>query len=145
MSGRLKRHFFCFLLLRGRRRQRQPIGNLIPRTVLTQHSPKLADAQIFIRKFCWVGASGTATSRILPATWRSRRVGSKAFGEGAYRKRTKGGFATNLADRVKQLEIQVAELLKAIGVLLHNPNWREVISLSPSEIEQWARAIKDRR
>ena len=55
------------------------------------------------------------------------------------------GDATDLADRVKQLEIQVAELQKAIEALLHNPNWREVISLSPSEIEQWARAIKDRR
>ena len=37
------------------------------------------------------------------------------------------GDATDLADRVKQLEIQVAELHKAIEVLLHNPNWREVI------------------
>jgi hypothetical protein len=37
------------------------------------------------------------------------------------------GDATDLADRVKQLEIQVAELQKAIEVLLHNPNWREVI------------------
>ena len=55
------------------------------------------------------------------------------------------GDATDLADRVKQLEIQVAELQKAIEVLLHNPNWREVISLSPSEIEQWARAIRDRK
>ena len=41
-----------------------------------------------------------------------------------------------------QLETQVAELQKAIELLLHNPNWREVISLSPTEIEQWARAIR---
>ena len=53
--------------------------------------------------------------------------------------------ATNLADRVKQLEIQVAELQKAIEVLLHNPNWRELIFLSPSEIERWATAIKGRK
>jgi hypothetical protein len=52
---------------------------------------------------------------------------------------------TDLADRVQQLETQVAELQKAIEVLLHNPNWRELISLSPTEIEQWARAIKDRK
>jgi hypothetical protein len=44
----------------------------------------------------------------------------------------------DLADRVRQLEAQVAELQKAIEILLRNPNWREVISLSPSEIEQWA-------
>jgi hypothetical protein len=49
----------------------------------------------------------------------------------------------NLIDRVQRLEAQVAELQKAIDLLLHNPNWREVISLSPTEIEQWARAIKD--
>jgi hypothetical protein len=47
--------------------------------------------------------------------------------------------------RVQQLETQVAELQKAIELLLHNPNWREVISLSPSEIERWARAIRDRK
>jgi hypothetical protein len=51
----------------------------------------------------------------------------------------------NLAEHVRQLEAQVAELQKAIEILLHNPNWREVISLSPSEIEQWARAIWDRK
>ena len=34
--------------------------------------------------------------------------------------------ATDLADRVQQLETQVAELQKAIEVLLHNPNWREL-------------------
>ena len=38
--------------------------------------------------------------------------------------------ATELADRVKQLETQVAELQKAMEVLLRNPNWRELISLS---------------
>jgi hypothetical protein len=48
--------------------------------------------------------------------------------------------ATDLADRVKQLETQVAELQKAIEVLIQNPNWRELISLSPSEIETWAKA-----
>jgi hypothetical protein len=53
--------------------------------------------------------------------------------------------ANDLIDRVQQLETQVAELQKAIELLLHNPNWREVISLSPTEIEQWARAIRDRR
>jgi hypothetical protein len=37
----------------------------------------------------------------------------------------------------------LAELQKAIEVLVHNPNWRELISLSPPEIEQWARAVKD--
>jgi hypothetical protein len=47
---------------------------------------------------------------------------------------------SDLADRVRQLEAQVAELQKAIEVLLHNPNWRELISLSPSEIERWAKA-----
>ena len=52
---------------------------------------------------------------------------------------------TDLAERVTKLETQVAELQKAMEVLLHNPNWREVISLSPSEIERWARAIKDER
>ena len=26
-------------------------------------------------------------------------------------------------------------------LLFHNPNWREVISLPPSEIKQWAEAI----
>ena len=52
---------------------------------------------------------------------------------------------SNLADRVQRLEAQVAELQKAIGVLLHNPNWREVLSLSAMEIEQWARATKDRK
>ena len=46
----------------------------------------------------------------------------------------------DLADRVGQLEAQVVELQKAIEVLLHNPNWRELISLSPSEIEIWAKA-----
>ena len=51
----------------------------------------------------------------------------------------------NLADRVQRLEVQVAELQKAIEVLLHNPNWREVLSLSAMEIEQWARATKDRK
>jgi hypothetical protein len=53
--------------------------------------------------------------------------------------------STDLADRMEQLETQVGELQKAIEVLLHNPNWRELISLSPSEIEQWARAVKDRK
>jgi hypothetical protein len=53
--------------------------------------------------------------------------------------------ATDLVDRVKQLETQVAELQKAIEVLLHNPNWRELISLSPSEIERWATSIKGRK
>jgi hypothetical protein len=53
--------------------------------------------------------------------------------------------ATDLADRVKQLETQVAELQKAMEALLHNPNWRELISLSPSEIERWATAIKGRK
>jgi hypothetical protein len=52
---------------------------------------------------------------------------------------------SDLADRVQRLEAQVAELQNAMEVLLHNPNWREVISLSPSEIEQWARAIRDRK
>jgi hypothetical protein len=33
--------------------------------------------------------------------------------------------ATDLANRVKQLETQVAELQKAIEVLIQNPNWRE--------------------
>jgi hypothetical protein len=51
----------------------------------------------------------------------------------------------DLADRVQQLETQVAQLQKAVELLLHNPNWRGVISLSPSEIEQWARAIRDRK
>ena len=41
-----------------------------------------------------------------------------------------------LADRVKNLEAQVAELQKAVEALLHNPNWRELISLSPSEMER---------
>jgi hypothetical protein len=62
--------------------------------------------------------------------------------------RTKGEVmsdATDLAERVTKLETQVAELQKAMEVLLHNPNWREVISLSPSEIERWARAIKEER
>jgi hypothetical protein len=53
--------------------------------------------------------------------------------------------ATNLAGRVQRLEAQVAELQKAIEVLVHNPNWRELISLSPTEIEKWARAVKDRK
>jgi len=53
--------------------------------------------------------------------------------------------ATDLADRVQQLETEVAELHKAIEVLLNNPNWRELISLSPSEIERWATAIKGRK
>jgi hypothetical protein len=48
--------------------------------------------------------------------------------------------ATDLAGRVQQLEAQVAELQKAIEVLVHNPNWRELISLSPSEIDVWAKA-----
>jgi hypothetical protein len=52
---------------------------------------------------------------------------------------------SNLADRVQRLEAQVAELQKAIEVSLHNPNWREVLSLSAMEIEQWARATKDRK
>jgi hypothetical protein len=52
---------------------------------------------------------------------------------------------TDLADRVQQLEAQVAELQKVIELLLHNPNWREVISLSPWEIEQWARAARERK
>jgi hypothetical protein len=43
------------------------------------------------------------------------------------------GSEINLADRVRQLEARVVELQKAIEVLLHNPNWRELISLSPSE------------
>jgi hypothetical protein len=47
---------------------------------------------------------------------------------------------SDLADRVQHLEAQVAELQKAIEVLLHDPNWRELISLSPSEIERWAKA-----
>jgi hypothetical protein len=47
---------------------------------------------------------------------------------------------SDLADRVQQLETQVAELRKAIEILLQNPNWREPISLSPSEIEVWAKA-----
>ena len=47
---------------------------------------------------------------------------------------------SDLADRIRQLETQVAELRKAIEVLLQNPNWRELISLSPSEIEIWAKA-----
>jgi hypothetical protein len=51
----------------------------------------------------------------------------------------------NLAGRVQHLETQVAELQKAMELLMHNSNWREVISLSPSEIEQWARAIRDRQ
>jgi hypothetical protein len=53
--------------------------------------------------------------------------------------------ATDLAERVTKLETQVAELQKAMEVLLHNPNWRELISLSPSEIERWATAIKGRK
>jgi hypothetical protein len=48
--------------------------------------------------------------------------------------------ATDLAGRVQQLEAQVAELQKAIEVLVHNPNWRELISLWPSEIDVWAKA-----
>jgi hypothetical protein len=48
--------------------------------------------------------------------------------------------ATDLAGRVQQLEAQVAELQKAIEVLVHNPNWRELISLSPSDIDVWAKA-----
>jgi hypothetical protein len=51
--------------------------------------------------------------------------------------------ATDLAGRVQQIEAQVAELQKAIEVLVHNPNWRELISLSPPEIERWAKAVKD--
>jgi hypothetical protein len=47
---------------------------------------------------------------------------------------------TDLARRVQQLEAQVSELQKAIEVLLQNPNWRELISLSPSEIDVWAKA-----
>jgi hypothetical protein len=34
--------------------------------------------------------------------------------------------ATDLAYHVKQLETQVVELQKAIEVLLHNPNWRQI-------------------
>ena len=84
-------------------------------------------------------AGHTAISPFPNAFEPTRRERKRAPREGLM------GDATDLADRVKQLEIQVAELQKAIEVLLHNPNWREVISLSPSEIEQWARAIKDRR
>jgi hypothetical protein len=51
--------------------------------------------------------------------------------------------ATDLANRVQQLEAQVAELQKAIEGLVHNPNWRELISLSPPEIERWSKAVKD--
>jgi hypothetical protein len=51
--------------------------------------------------------------------------------------------ATDLADRVQHLETQVAELQKAIEVLVNNPNWRELISLSPPEIERSAKAVKD--
>jgi hypothetical protein len=47
--------------------------------------------------------------------------------------------ATDLADRVQQLETQIAELQKAMEVLLHNPNWRELLSLSSSEIERGRR------
>jgi hypothetical protein len=47
---------------------------------------------------------------------------------------------SDLAERVQRLEAQVAELQKALEVLLHNPNWRELISLSPSEIGIWAKA-----
>jgi hypothetical protein len=47
---------------------------------------------------------------------------------------------SDVADRIERLEAQVAELQKAIEVLVHNPNWRELISLSPSEIERWAKA-----
>ena len=39
--------------------------------------------------------------------------------------------ATDLADRVKRLETQVAELQKAIEVLIQNPNWRELKSPDP--------------
>jgi hypothetical protein len=48
--------------------------------------------------------------------------------------------ATDLAGRAQQPEAQVAELQKAIEMLIQNPNWRELISLSPSEIEIWAKA-----
>jgi hypothetical protein len=47
---------------------------------------------------------------------------------------------SDVAVRIERLEAQVAELQKAIEVLVHNPNWRELISLSPSEIELWAKA-----
>ena len=52
---------------------------------------------------------------------------------------------SDVADRVEQLEAQVAELQKAIEMLVHNPNWRELISLSPSEIERWAKALRERK
>jgi len=51
--------------------------------------------------------------------------------------------ATYLANRVQRSEARVAELQKAIEVLVHNPNWRELISLSPPEIERWAKAVKN--
>jgi hypothetical protein len=47
---------------------------------------------------------------------------------------------SGLAGRIQHLETQVAELQKAIEVLLQTPNWRELVSLSPSEIEVWAKA-----
>jgi hypothetical protein len=47
---------------------------------------------------------------------------------------------SDLAGRIQQLESQVAQLQKAIEVLLQTPNWRELVSLSPSEIEVWAKA-----
>jgi hypothetical protein len=47
---------------------------------------------------------------------------------------------SDLAGRIQQLESQVAQLQKAIEVLLQTLNWRELVSLSPSEIEVWAKA-----
>jgi len=41
--------------------------------------------------------------------------------------------------------ISLRAAMIAAFLLFHNPNWREVISLSPSEIEQWAKAIRDRK
>jgi hypothetical protein len=47
---------------------------------------------------------------------------------------------SDLADRVQQLDTQTAELRKAFEMLLQNPNWRQLTSLSPSEIDVWAKA-----
>jgi hypothetical protein len=41
--------------------------------------------------------------------------------------------------------ISLKAAMIAALLLFHNTNWREVISLSPSEIEQWAKAIRDRK
>jgi hypothetical protein len=41
--------------------------------------------------------------------------------------------------------ISLRAAMIAAFLLFHNPNWREVICLSPSEIEQWAKAIRDRK